>query len=363
MKNFLAKATWYPFLFSKNDTVDLFRTIFFWVTIAVIFLAVLTLFIVKGEKRGKVGKIILACLIFYACVVAVTFLVLQFKDDGIVDILFYPILITILIIAISVLVLSFNKTKIIQIVCLVCFICSLLATLICMAVYFKSGKSEEFNWVKVSKSENFWLYFSAFILIAILFVIAFLSSEKIGFDFNSKSISFGAICIALSFSLSFIRIFKLPQGGSVTVASLLPLILYSYIFGTKKGILVGLIYGILQALQDPYIVHPMQFLLDYPIAFASVGLGGFYAHLKGLKKLPQLKFLLGGILVGTFRFLSHILSGVFAFSEYAGGENALIYSLTYNSFVFVDLAIVLFVGVILFSSKSFMRQIERLCIS
>ena len=59
------------------------------------------------------------------------------------------------------------------------------------------------------------------------------------------------------------------------------------------------------------------------------------------------------------RFASHVLSGVFAFGAYAGDQNFLLYSLAYNSFVFVDLAIVIVVGAILFSSKGFVTEMNR----
>ncbi|MBR2384770.1 MAG: energy-coupled thiamine transporter ThiT, partial [Clostridia bacterium] len=70
------------------------------------------------------------------------------------------------------------------------------------------------------------------------------------------------MCVALSFALSYIKLFEMPQGGSVTLFSMLPIMLFSYIYGMKKGLLVGVIYGLLQAVQDPYIIHPAQFLLD-----------------------------------------------------------------------------------------------------
>ena len=66
----------------------------------------------------------------------------------------------------------------------------------------------------------------------------------------------------MSFALSYVRIFRLPMGGSITFASMLPFMLYSYMYGTKKGVLAGLVYGVLQAVQDPWIIHPAQFALD-----------------------------------------------------------------------------------------------------
>ena len=69
--------------------------------------------------------------------------------------------------------------------------------------------------------------------------------------------------------------------------------------------LIGAIYGVLQAIQDPFIIHPAQFLLDYPIAFSTVGLGGIFSEIKAFKKCPQIPLLLGGLLVGVFRFMAH----------------------------------------------------------
>lgn len=164
-----------------------------------------------------------------------------------------------------------------------------------------------------------------------------------------KSIVYAGVCIALSFALSYIRIFHLPQGGSVTIASLVPVMLYAYMFGFKKGLMVGLIYGMLQAIQDPFIVHPVQFLLDYTFAFAFVAFAGAF---KNIIKIPALSFLCGGIIAGTGRYVMHLLSGSIFFGMYAPeGVNPWFYSAGYNSFVFVDIAIAIGVGCVLLFSK------------
>ena len=163
----------------------------------------------------------------------------------------------------------------------------------------------------------------------------------------------------MSFALSYIRIVPMPQGGSITLASLLPLMIYSYMFGVRKGVFAGFIYGILQAVQDPWILHPAQFLLDYPVAFAAIGLTGMFRRVKAFEKLPQVSFALGAIVAGVLRFVSHVFSGVFAFSEYAGGDNPWLYSLGYNAFVFADIAIVIVVGVLLLSSRAFLKEMNR----
>ena len=80
--------------------------------------------------------------------------------------------------------------------------------------------------------------------------------DKNKFEFNSKIIARAGISIALSFILSYVALFKMPQGGTVTLASLLPLMLFAYAYGMKRGLVFGLVYGFLQSLQDPFIIHP-----------------------------------------------------------------------------------------------------------
>ena len=131
----------------------------------------------------------------------------------------------------------------------------------------------------------------------------------------------GALCISLAFVLSFIKIWEMPMGGSITPASMLPIIVFSYIYGTKKGMLVALTYGCLQMLQDLYVVHWAQFILDYLLAFAVLSTAGLFK-----------KHLLPGILLaGVLRFLCSYISGFIFFAEYApSGQSPLLYSLLYN---------------------------------
>ncbi len=236
----------------------------------------------------------------------------------------------------------------------------LIVVLVLQGVYFSSGNAEYNNGELLTSDENMWLYISAALVVVVVAALAIVFGRGKKNEFDTKSISYAAICIAMSFALSYIKFFEMPQGGSLTLASLVPLMLYSYMFGTKKGVLAGLIYGVLQAMQDPWILHPAQFLLDYPVAFACIGLAGMFADIKALDKLPQVKFALGALAAAVLRFVSHVLSGVFAFNSFAqsNGINEWVYSLGYNAFVFPDIAIAIVVGIILFCSKSFNRQIE-----
>ena len=119
-------------------------------------------------------------------------------------------------------------------------------------------------------------------------------------------------------------------------------------------------YGVLQAIQDPYIVHPVQFLMDYPIAFFFVGFAGIFRNV--IKGKRVLSFCLGAGIAGIMRFICHVVSGVFAFSVYAPeGISPLVYSLGYNSFVFVDIAIAVAIGAVMLSSENMSRQLSSFC--
>lgn len=187
-----------------------------------------------------------------------------------------------------------------------------------------------------------WILLAVLIVCAIgLFVIA-RNRQK----WTSRMLANAAICMALSFVLSYIRLFKLPQGGSVTPASLLPVIAFAFYYGSVPGLVVGIAYGLLQMIQDPWIVGVAQALLDYPLAFGCIAFAGIAGDLTRKHGWNELAGWIGGVAAtGIGRFICHVLSGVVFFSEYAAeaGLPPLVYSTGYNSFVFVDLAICLVV--------------------
>lgn len=366
LNSLLANVKWYPVLFDSPMNVT--RAVCFWLTVALVLAFVLCLILVKGEKRARFLKASLILFVAYACAVGIVLLAFTFSEDGIKTILFVPLLVLLVVIGGSAVLLFFRQNKTVFIVtgCLVG--AALVATLICMGVFYGTDIDGDGYYNSDTSSVNqIVLYLSAVVLLVLIVGAAFLFGKNDAKGFGAtvsertKSISYAAVCIAMSFALSYLRIVKLPQGGSVTIASLLPLMIYSYMFGTKKGVFAGLIYGILQAIQDPYIIHPAQFLLDYPVAFSAIGLAGMFANVKRLEKVPQVQFLLGAVVASALRFVSHVLSGVFAFSAYAAdaGMNAWVYSLAYNSFVFIDIAIAIVVGVIVFSYPSFVKQARK----
>ena len=189
---------------------------------------------------------------------------------------------------------------------------------------------------------------TGWILLAVLLVCgaALLIIARSKQKWTPQMMANAAICMALSFVLSYIRLFKLPQGGSVTPASLLPIIAFAYYYGTVPGLVAGIAYGFLQMIQDPWIVGAVQAALDYPLAFGCIAFAGAAGMLQRKHGANDLASWIGGVAaVGMGRFICHVLSGVVFFAEYAEGSgmSPLVYSLSYNSFVFVDLAICLVV--------------------
>lgn len=142
---------------------------------------------------------------------------------------------------------------------------------------------------------------------------------------STRMMANASLCIALAFILSYVRLYEMPQGGSVTLASMLPIFLFSYAYGVAPGLMVGFAYGLLQFVQGGWFVHPVQFLLDYPLAFAMLGFCGI------AQKLPDRWGMSAGIFLGTIlRFFCAFLTGVFFWGEGAGEQNVLIYSAVYN---------------------------------
>ena len=151
------------------------------------------------------------------------------------------------------------------------------------------------------------------------------------------------VSVALGVLLSYIKIFRLPQGGSVTL-EMLPLFFIALKYGWKGGVLAGGLVGTLQLLYGAYIVHPIQLILDYPLAFALVGFAGLFSS----KEQKLSNVLLGVFLGSLLRLISHTLSGVIFFSEYAGEQNVWLYSLIYNgSFLSVQMVANMFITPIL----------------
>ena len=174
-------------------------------------------------------------------------------------------------------------------------------------------------------NSNFLNSFSEFKPIAIVLILLVGGvlglMKKQNNKFTTKMLVYGSLCIALSFVLSYIKLFSWPQGGSITPASMLPIMVFASMFGVLPGIIVGVAYGMLQLIQDPYVIHWAQLFLDYPIAFGAIGLAGLFRRNLALSALAG----------GGGRFVFSFLSGVIFFGSYApDGVSPIIYSLVVN---------------------------------
>ena len=126
---------------------------------------------------------------------------------------------------------------------------------------------------------------------------------------SAKRLCFCAMGVALAFVTSYIKLFKFPYGGSMTLCSMLFIVLIANWYGVKTGILVGFAYGLLQFLQEPYVLSPFQVCCDYVFAFAALGLAGVFSKSKnGLIK--------GYILAVLARGVFHTLGGYLYWMDY-----------------------------------------------
>lgn len=174
-----------------------------------------------------------------------------------------------------------------------------------------------------------------------LIAAAFLLSKLLRKDkkFNTRKLTIGSLCIALSFVLSYIKLFHLPAGGSITPGSMIPIMLFAFIYGPVDGILAGLVYGLLEFIQEPFVVHWAQVLLDYPLAFGALGLAGY------VKNNFSLALVLGGLGRFFFSFLSGIL--FYASDAKQAGMSVFIYSIAYNgTYMLAEIAICVVISLI-----------------
>jgi thiamine transporter len=179
-------------------------------------------------------------------------------------------------------------------------------------------------------------------LLGVLILLIGLNKMK-KVQFTTKMLTFMGLAIALTAVLKMFKVYQAPFGGSVTFGSMIPILLVGYFYGTEVGLLTGFVYGIVDLILGPYILHPIQVLFDYPLPFMMLGLIGL---VKGKDK----KFVfLGTLLAVVARFMCHYFAGVVFWGSYApDGMSPYLYSLLYNgSYLLFDSIIVLVILAIL----------------
>lgn len=196
-----------------------------------------------------------------------------------------------------------------------------------------------FNTIKEGFIEIFKNPLSIAALLGLMIVIlSLIRFKKIKLD--SKTMARIGLALALATILDFVKIIDLPNGiGSINLGSVVPIIVIALFYGAEIGMLTGLLFGLINLIISPYIVHPLQVLFDYPLPYMALGLAGYFKNRK-----------LIGVSVGMFfKFIFHFISGFLFFGQFApDGWSPALYSLVANaSYVGSNLIIVIVLILIL----------------
>lgn len=162
---------------------------------------------------------------------------------------------------------------------------------------------------------------SVFTLVGLVsLLLAFMYIKKI--KLNTRMIVHIGLMLALTVILHTFRLYHMPQGGSVTLGGMLPLLLIAFRYGPAVGYLSGFSYGLINLIQDPFILHPIQVLFDYPLPYMAIGLAGYFKD----------RILLGAIVGICGRFICHFISGSVFFASYAPADmSPYWYSFVFNA--------------------------------
>ena len=187
---------------------------------------------------------------------------------------------------------------------------------------------------------------------------------------NISTLTECAVMLALSFALSCAKLFEMPMGGSVTIASMLPVMLISIKYGVGTGLATSFLYSLTQLLQAfaggnvfPYCQSAgaltVCILFDYVIPFTLLGLAGLVKQLK-LTKHPELDAYVGIVSVVMLRFLCHFITGVTIWGQWApDGMGKYLYSFLYNGgFLSLDFLICIVCAVLIFRKQELRRLVN-----
>ena len=188
---------------------------------------------------------------------------------------------------------------------------------------------------------------------------------------KTRMLTEGAIMVALAFILSFLKIVNFTWGGSITVLSMLPIVVFSLRYGAKYSFAVSFMYSLLQLFQGitldgifawgltPAILVAVIFL-DYILPFTLLGAAGFFNNGKFST------IILGTVSAVMLRFACHYLSGVFIWKsvgELWGGlivNTPYLYSLLYDGAYMVPELIFTTIGAIILFKTPQMRKLLKL---
>lgn len=204
-----------------------------------------------------------------------------------------------------------------------------------------------------------------------------------------------AVASVLALVSEFIPFLQLRFGGTLTLASMLPIILISYMYGLKWGLGSAAVYAVIQIFMgfktvaalftpdsDSYMALWMAIcvvLLDYFLAYTSLGLGGIFARKKG----GCLRLVLGGVVAQVICYAFHVLSGFLFYGAWAdwfftesaakdlaisgwimehlsGRGLALLYSLIYNAlYMLPEIILTAAVAALIYRIPAVSKNFER----
>lgn len=187
---------------------------------------------------------------------------------------------------------------------------------------------------------------------------------------KTKVLAESAVMLSLAFALSCAKLYEMPLGGSVTVASMLPIMLISAKYGTRVGIGTAFVYSLTQVFQAlvsgnvfPYCqtigLLILCVALDYIIPFTILGFSGSFKEI-GIFKNPEIALYIGMTVCVLMRFVCHFITGVAIWDQWAPeGMGKYLYSLAYNgSFLGVDFLICITCAIVILRSSEMRKLIN-----
>lgn len=192
---------------------------------------------------------------------------------------------------------------------------------------------------------------AAILLAAVIVTLCFIDKRL-----SSRALATAGVTLALSFVLSLFKVAPVTYGGSITLASMLPIMIFAYFYGFAPALLTGVVFGLLQFISSPYdVLHPLTFFLDYVLAFSCIAIVPLF---KKVIKNKTWSFVVGITAAYVFRFIMHVTSGIIYFNLGAiwaelPANTAITYSLLYNViYLLPDYVITAIFGVILSATKA-----------
>ncbi len=180
---------------------------------------------------------------------------------------------------------------------------------------------------------------------------------------NARKLIEASLMIAIATALSLLKLLELPYGGSITMASMLPIVIIACRNGVGWGLAAGAVYGGVQQLLGLKVLSWVTswysilavIILDYVLAFAVIGFAGVFRKLEKQNTALALGALLGCLL----RYVCHVISGA---TVWAGlsipTAAALIYSFAYNATYMIPETIVLVIAAYYIGSLLDFRSVE-----